>query len=200
MARRKFEAEIPEGTHVGLSKDTDGAYRGHLFDNSTNKLVGHAELFDSEGELTDWGSSLEGTHCYGHPEDYAASREFEERDAELASAVGNLLIALGIFAAPHVKRWWGNQAQPLVMAAWKKAVRRHGGGGQTAADDSSATAPSTSRAFDGTILIEPVGPRVRMTAREVEDRLLAALLARRFSDEQLRLLRDTLIVSRRRVV
>lgn len=50
MAKKRFDVEVPDGQHLGFSRDTDGAYRAHLFDDETNDLVGHAELFEPEDD------------------------------------------------------------------------------------------------------------------------------------------------------
>jgi hypothetical protein len=45
VARKRFDVEVPDGQHLGFSRDTVGARRAHLFDDENNDLVGHAELF-----------------------------------------------------------------------------------------------------------------------------------------------------------
>ncbi|GAA1470520.1 DUF2510 domain-containing protein [Microbacterium thalassium] len=42
---KRFRAEIPDGTHLDVSRDTTGAYRGTLRDEE-NRLVGHVELHE----------------------------------------------------------------------------------------------------------------------------------------------------------
>ncbi len=44
--RKRLDVEIPDGTHLDVSRATDGAYRGTLRDDKTNKLVGHATLHE----------------------------------------------------------------------------------------------------------------------------------------------------------
>lgn len=44
MTFQRFDAEVPVGTHLDVSRDSEGAFRGLLRDDNNN-LVGHAELF-----------------------------------------------------------------------------------------------------------------------------------------------------------
>jgi len=116
MVRQNFEVEVPDGMHLGFARDGDGALRGLLFDDDTNDLVGHAKLFEPEGDWSDKPDQSE----------YLATRSAEEDEliAQSAAALAALVI-LGIeIAAPHVKRWWRNQAAPAVRATRARVKSR----------------------------------------------------------------------------
>jgi hypothetical protein len=53
VAKKRFDVEVPDGQHLGVSRGTDGAYRAHLFHDDTNELVGHAELFEVDEDEAD---------------------------------------------------------------------------------------------------------------------------------------------------
>ncbi len=58
--RKKFEVEIPDGTHLDFSRDTHGARRGTLRDDVNNDLVGQAELFEVDDDWDeDWDEDSE---------------------------------------------------------------------------------------------------------------------------------------------
>lgn len=40
--RMPFEPIVPEGHHLGASRTVDGAVTGHIFEDGTNELKGHA--------------------------------------------------------------------------------------------------------------------------------------------------------------
>ncbi len=111
-----YRVKHKEGTHLGSSQDTPGTFRGTLFDNE-NRLVGHAEL-----EKVD-----ESEYKY----DYLYDAPLEQQDAELspemqqlAQAMGELLAAATMYVfteyvAPPVKRWWQNEAEPILKEKWQ---------------------------------------------------------------------------------
>ena len=124
----------------------------------------------------------------------AREREEEERkreaQAELVADVVRLLVAA---AAPHAKRFWDAKARPFVEARRaKKAAKR--------ADNAAAKPPIVVEASvvdSGRALAaaEQVY-RADMSSAEAQARYLAALVARAFSDEQMKLVFNANIVDR----
>lgn len=118
MARKRFDVEIPEGQHLGFSRDTDGAYRAHLFDDQTNDLVGHAELFEGDTDETRT-PRVE----YIYVSDSEPSRGHDLSDEELEETIEALLnlalivTMLAIKAAPHIAGWWRGTAVPTLKLA-----------------------------------------------------------------------------------
>lgn len=118
MPRERFDVEVPEGTHLGASRDTDGAYRAHLFDDDTNGLVGHAELFDPVKDEAEPPSDPSPVFVY--IDDGRATEAQAREPSEVEKLLGNLLL-LGVLVAvekakPHVKAWWTDQARPAMSA------------------------------------------------------------------------------------
>ncbi|QYF89575.1 hypothetical protein [Arthrobacter sp. PAMC25284] len=216
MAKKRFDVEVPDGQHLGFSRDTDGAYRAHLFDNETNDLVGHAELFEPDED--DAGSP---NIQYVYVSDPGAAEGRELTDEELAEAL-EALVRLGIIvatlaaaAAPHVKRWLHYIAIPTMKSTSDNALLAM----KSASDTALLTMKSTWNRFIGTRNVErgaapaemvpatePVRAdsstelevafqdyRARMGSAEARERFVGALLARAFSEEQMRMLRNAKI-------
>ncbi|KIS28684.1 hypothetical protein TV39_04720 [Arthrobacter sp. SPG23] len=210
MARKRLDVEVPDGQHLGFSRDTDGAYRAHLFDNETNGLVGHAELFEPAKDESD-SPYIE----YVYVSDSRPKEGRELADKELDEAL-EALVRLGIIvaaaAAPHVKRWWQGRAIPGLKSAGNTALLAV----KSTSDNTLLTVKSTWNRFTGTRkpersdapvemvpAAEPVREdsstelevafkdyRARMSSEEARQRFVVALLARAFSEEQMRMLRN----------
>jgi len=212
MVTRRFDVEVPDGQHLGFSRDTDGAYRAHLFDDDTNRLVGHAELREpDEDEPGEPGA-------YGPGSGGSEARELTpEEIAQALEALATLVLvvaSLAHAAAPHVRRWWKG------TAVASRAARARGRSVARSSKDQAVNAlRSTWRRFDPTRRLHGTGEndvvtteesrrtaatstelevafrdyRTRMSSAEAQERFVAALLAKAFSDEQMRLLRDVTI-------
>lgn len=214
MARERFDVEVPDGQHLGFSRDTDGAFRAHLFDDATNGLVGHAELFIPGDDDFD---SLNPPYVYSPDSGRAADQELTPEEAEAIEALIRLAImvtALAIrAAAPHVAKWWqsaipamksagdialltaksvGNNAVLTVRSTWSRITRT----GEVASEHVSAEMVSTDEtvAMGSTDLALAFRDcRASMSSEEARNRFVAALVARAFSDEQFRMLRNVQI-------
>jgi len=206
--RKRFDVEIPDGQHLGFSRDTDGAYRAHLFDNATNDLVGHAELFEPEEGVDssdEWHtySSDSSTRDHEFQLDEETTKQLEELGELLGELVVLGIIAAAKTAAPHLKKWWNSHVIPAIASAPGKiksarsrAIRRRKAhhpepvpeNGLLLADP----APDFRRVDD---VLEAL--KVKMSSAEARERLAAALIAREFYDEQMRLLCNARIVDDR---
>ncbi|MBI9047100.1 MAG: hypothetical protein JEZ06_21620 [Anaerolineaceae bacterium] len=126
MSQRKqsgpvYRPILKEGTHLSSSNDTDGAFRGNLLDDNTNKPVANAE----------WVKVDESEDVCDYPYDYQENqkmRELSPEDQELAELIGEAIgevIAAGTiyilteYVAPPVKHWWQNNAVPTMKEKWK---------------------------------------------------------------------------------
>lgn len=215
MARERFDVEVPDGQHLGVSRDTDGAFRAHLFDDKTNGLVGHAELFAPGDDDMDW-LNRPCTHSPGGGA--TGNRELTPEEAEAIEALvrlGIIVAALAVkAAAPHVARWW-HSAIPAIKSAGSNALLSAKSVGNNTVLTMQSTWSRLTRASE--VAGEPVSPkevsavetagigsstelalafqdcRARMSSEEARNRLVAALVARAFSEEQSRLLRDVQI-------
>ncbi len=215
MARQRFDVEVPDGQHLGFSRDTDGALRAHLFDDETNGLVGHAELFAPGDDDMDWLNPP----CTHSPDGGAAgNRELTPEESEAIEALvrlGIIVAALAVkAAAPHVARWW-HSAIPAIKSAGSNALLTAKSVGNNTVLTMQSTWSRLTRASE--VASEPVplkevpavetagmGPstelalafqdcRARMSSEDARNRLVAALVARAFSEEQFRLLHDVQI-------
>ncbi|NTW39432.1 MAG: hypothetical protein HGA44_06015 [Cellulomonadaceae bacterium] len=213
MVRRRFDVEVPDGQHLGFSRDTDGAYRGHLFDDATNRLVGHADLLEPEED--EWDSDA---YPYGSGSPDPEARELTpEEIAQALEALAILVLVVASIAsaaAPHVRRWWAGAAisaraagakgrsvarasrDHLVDAArstWGRVARTRKTGKAAASETVTTNESERSAATSTELQVAFHDYRARMSSTEARERFVAALLAKAFSDEQMRLLRNVTI-------
>lgn len=195
MARENFDVEVPEGSHLGFSRDTDGAYRAHLFDDETNELVGHAELFEPDAN-SDAGSTMAPDPVFIYVDNERSDSRADDTEVQDVLAA---LALLGIIvaaqkAAPHLKRWWNARALPFLKNARSKLSRMHKPNGsrivqaEVPALDESAPAGSAQA-----VLSALDEYRRSMSSAEARERFIAALVARLFSEQQFSLLREARI-------
>lgn len=191
MARENFDVEIPAGTHLGFSRDTGGAYRAHLFDDATNELVGHAELFEPESD----GHRSEQEYVYVNSHQSAA----REDETELADALSALAL-LGIIVAaqkatPHVKEWWNAKALPFLKDQRARLSRSTRDEREFPAIHAAVVEPAPAATHDVFAALDEY--RASMSSAEARERFIAALVARLFSERQLQLLRNARIEDER---
>jgi hypothetical protein len=114
-----------EGVHLAPSHDSAGAYRGILFDDEKNQLVGHAEwekVDESEIER-EYKSEYKYDHSHDDQEDeqrLALEAEEEKRAQLMAQAIlAGAAYVLANHVAPTVQNWWENKALPTMKEKWK---------------------------------------------------------------------------------
>ena len=96
---------VPAGTHLGYSKGGNGTYRAMLFEDGTNRLLGPAELIERDDYYASCDTGLA-------PEiDVAPAPWLSEEEAKQLAEV---LLAVGVWAAPHVKRLWDERRARTV--------------------------------------------------------------------------------------
>lgn len=188
MIRELMIVERPEGTHLSQASTSDG-YSALARDDRTNELTTHARLYPVGEDET--GLQPDPLPVLGLGAEEYESDALAETPSAMQMLVGALVIVGALEAgrrlAPHAKRWWDELALPTaVTSTWHKVVRARG------TDDSPATdeSPSPPSQEQVVLLAEP---DISMSGTEARDRLAAALLARLFSDEQLRILRSARI-------
>lgn len=195
MPRERFDVEVPEGTHLGVSRDTDGAYRAHLFDDDTNGLVGHAELFQPADDDTEPAEDPSPIYVYITDDDHDYAEEQDQEPSETEKLVAALLL-LGALkavekAAPHLRQWWTEHALPALQAkrARLAGARARRANRRTAPAE---TAPAT-RQSSQEVVAALDAYKASMSSDEARARFVAALTARLLSDQQLAILRDARI-------
>jgi hypothetical protein len=184
-----YEPIVPEGQHLGKSHEVDEAVTGHLFDDATNQLQGHAAWqWVDEPEEDDFSPD----YAYEPP------RELTPEERELARQMAELIMAgivAGVIAAaPHVQRWWNTSAVPIAKSTWKRISVRNATKKSAAAKSSSPS--DQSRFVAPTTGADPVvrSPKILMSAAEWKNRFRAMAAAGAFADEQKRILSNAQIV------
>ena len=92
-----------EGTHLADSNDTEGAYRGNLLDDETNKPVGNSEWIKVDD------SELE--------EKYGCETSIIGELLKAAACVGTTVLLTDV-VIPKSKEVWTQQIGPFVSRKW----------------------------------------------------------------------------------
>lgn len=183
------------GTDYGRSRDGDGTESPNLFLPGARGVKAHAKIRDIDKDDDVRLSDPEPVYIY--VDDESLGDTATEESSELGEALGALLVLGVIFAAqkaaPHLKRWWSDQALPFLKKTRAKLSRAPRAGSQVVAAESSALAEFAPAASSREVFAALDEYRASMSSTEARDRLVAALVARLFSEEQLRLLRNARI-------
>ncbi|MGW2269638.1 hypothetical protein [Streptomyces yangpuensis] len=192
MVRKRVEIEYEEGMQLGRSRDGDGASSPNLFTPGSKGVKGQVKIYDiDEGEgdsLTDTPPVLHVAGEYG-----ADSRVRERLEPEEIVELLVILVEAAERAAPHLKRWWNHQVRPFVKSTRSRLARTRKGESRAITPESSALVESVSSEDSQELVAELEGYRVTMRGAEARERFVAALVARLFSEEQLRILRNARI-------
>ena len=168
----------------------------------------HQNLYDTEGRLkgnarfvpVDEGQEdpIIVTETVYVPAEERLSKT-QEMVTEIISSVIVKLIEDGVqVAKPHVQRWWNETAVPFAKAKakdWKHrrssryAEKAPQGVEEIVIDDVISSSEESS-----SISILQADERPTMSSAEAQARLLAAVAARAYSDEQLRMVSDSQII------
>jgi hypothetical protein len=170
--------EYPDDLTPGQSKD--GGLHHNLYD-SQGRLVDHARFIpdDESEEDTPTEASSPSFDSHGCGCEYEShSRAGERLDPEEMVEVLVSLIKAAEWVAPRLKRWWNGQALPFMKStrsrlAWNRM-------------DDGREVPVEEPAYEAIADLER--NRVSMSGEEAAARSAAALMARLFSDEQMRIL------------
>ncbi|MEJ8652676.1 hypothetical protein WKI65_32580 [Streptomyces sp. MS1.AVA.3] len=174
---------VPKGADLSQSRRTSGAHRGLTRDPGTNKLA-HAEIFlkrkNETDSLTDSPPALDNTY-----EDALNSRSRDELEELLVA-----LVFLVKETAPHLKKWWNDQAFPFVKSTRERLTRTRKANSQAAPTESTTLMESRPSEASPEVILNLEGDRVRMSSAEARERFAVALMAKIFSEEQMRMLRN----------
>lgn len=208
MASIKGRYEYSDELTPGQSKD--GGLHQNLYDEQGN-LVGHAVFIPDDEDEDDWLTSSPPLFCDHADEPNAEDEELAELQALLAALV--LLGALKAVekTAPHLRRWWRNQALPFIKSTRKKLARAHKAEGEAAEGETAdgdvddlieclpsmlVDAPPESATESSREVVTALEEyRASMSSAEARERFVAALgarllseKARLFSEEQMAVL------------
>ena len=176
---------VPEGTHLGYSKDNSGRYRALLFEDGTNKMVGPPELVEVEDDDND-----EPEYTY-EPVPITPSSDSDE-EPTLGEIVALAVVVAGIAgvikAAPHVIRWWQEKALPSLARTWNRLVDPRGETStvQPAPTELEALSETAAEDFSTAVDFAIQDNRTPMSTAEAERRLAAMLAAAAFIAQQMR--------------
>ena len=177
----QFEVNVPDGQHLAVARDANGAMRGLLFDDKTNRLVGHADLYP----VGDNASRAAGRV------DPAPARQLSPAERELL----NQLIELGVYltsegvkwVAPRIKTWFVGTVLPAMKTTVKKLQDKSTPPEEAELRRITITDETVVASVTGAELAA-VEPEVTMTSTEFLQRFSALRAAKAFEDEQWRLL------------
>lgn len=161
----------------------------------------HQNLFDDDGHLRGSARFVPSGESEAEPlvvtetvyitiEERRRTREEEEFQEVINNIVDELIRRGAAWALPIAQRWWQEVARPAVDVRRAK-LRDRFSRRRTRTEMAGYGAPESAQALD---VAESVDERMKMSAGEAQARYLAALAARAFSDEQLRLVNDAEIV------
>ena len=193
VIREKMWVERPTGTHLSQAS-LHGGFSTLARDDETNELETHATLFPITNEDDDGEAAAGDVYItnYYVADDASSSRELTDEERELLE---NLVVLAALMAAqvlgPRIKTLWNDRALPSIRRRWSAArtPRRRRG---RKAEVEVVTAASQEPAIMDIVAAVP-DEQVNMTSAEARERFLAAMRAREFSDEQLRILRSARI-------
>jgi hypothetical protein len=184
--------EYPDDLTPGQSKD--GGLHQNLY-NSNGRLVDHGTFFPDDEKETIADSP---PVIINITNEYTADSQEEEPSGE--AIIAALVLISAIAAAPYIKNWWNNQAFPFIKSAWNSLTGTRETENRVApvelatfiesAQATTVDAPSKSSREVIAALTEY---RSSMSSAEARERFIAALMARLFSEEQLRLLSNARI-------
>ncbi|MDF2846953.1 MAG: hypothetical protein K0R97_935 [Oerskovia sp.] len=198
----RYEANIPDGQHLGNSSKDSGAQSGLLFDDETGHMVGHAtwrRVEDPEPGEGAWGDPLAGPHD-------TRTQEQRDADAEFARLLAELLVALAIqgaiAAAPHVKRFWGTTLVPglKVLRERLSSIRLPWFTLGATSAKRALEFEAASEVVSSQLAVVDAEPALAMTKSEWDARVTAMLEAEAFRDEQFDILRRATIIDPKMIV
>jgi hypothetical protein len=163
-------------------------------DPDTNQ-VGQAEIFLKENEPDPVAAYPQGRLDSDWHESEARAQERREN----AEFVAEVLVQIGFRvvekAAPHVRKWWYEQALPAAKAKWNDQALPSVKSKWSSVVRSRTRDRRAEVAEDLQEVVTVSGDqRTTMSGAEARKRFTAALMARIYSDEQLRLVRNARVV------
>lgn len=192
MARQAGYYEWDDDLTPGKKKE--GGWHQNLYD-TEGRLKGSARFVPVDDDQED---PIVVTETMYVPADERLSKT-QEMVADIIASVIVKLIEDGAKAAtPRVKRWWNETAVPFTKEKTYSWKRRHTARHSEKKPQSvegiviDNVASSTEDSSSATIM--PTNERPVMSSAEAQARLLAAVAARTYSDEQLRMVSGSQII------
>lgn len=163
-------------------KKREGGLHQNLFDREGH-LKGSARFIPDDGSDPDPAVIYEPVYMYNDAYSRERERQREEK-AELAAKVVRELIVL---AAPHAKRMWIEKARPAIAARRGRRADRKAARKALEAAKKPVVVEGTVVRSPQELAVAPEESRPEMTSAEAQARYLAAMAAKAFSEEQMKL-------------
>jgi hypothetical protein len=185
MPKKKMMVEWDDGADLSQSRKKPGNYSPLTRDGDNN--LGHVVLsdVDDDEDEDDWESDPE-------PTDDTDESEPQAEDLLVALAVLGVIVAAGK-AAPYLKRWWTDRAVPFLKKSRKRLSKDRRAGDQVSVEEYFMLPHAASKKSSQEVFAALDEYRASMSSAEARERFVAALVARLFSEEQLRVLRNARI-------
>ena len=192
MARQAGYYEWDDDLTPGKKKE--GGWHQNLYD-TEGRLKGNARFVPVDEDQED---PIIVTETVYVPAEERLSKT-QEIVADIISSVIVKLIEDGVqVAKPHVQRWWNETAVPFAKAKaknWKhRRSSRHAEKAPQGVEEIVIDDVTSSSEESSFISILQADERPTMSSAEAQARLLAAVAARAYSDEQLRMVSDSQII------
>jgi len=129
-------------------------------------------------------------YVYEEPEPPRSSKEQEEWDAFVQQVVRELLTVAVVYGAPIAKRLWLERFRPAIQARSERRRARRSLRRQRRADKKNTAAEAKVADLSADIASVAQEFKFNMTSSEAQARYLVALAAKRFADEQMRLVAE----------
>jgi hypothetical protein len=197
MPGRMMWVSWEDGAELSSSRKSPGDH-SPLTRDAENRL-GHVVLSD----IDDDDEPGAGASPLGPSDHYEYSHPGEDRRSSVSDVVAEVLAKVAAehlddvveAVKPHVARWWNDQARPAIRSAATTTRNRFRRAASRAADDGQPSPCEEATTGDSTTEMKTAGEGVTvLTTVEAEQRLTAALVARAFSDEQIRTVLDARVV------
>lgn len=192
MARQAGYYEWDDDLTPGKKKE--GGWHQNLYD-TEGRLKGSARFVPVDDDQDD---PIVVTETMYIPADERLSKTQEMATDIIASVIVKLIEDGARAATPRVKRWWNETAVPFAKEKTNGWKRRHTARHSEKKPQSvegiviDNVASSTEESSSATIM--PTDERPVMSSAEAQARLLAAVAARAYSDEQLRMVSGSQII------
>lgn len=166
----------------------EGGLHQNLFDDE-GKLKGSARFVPVDEDLSD---PLVVTETVYIPVEERRKSKEEEELEDAVSELISVLFRVGVeIAKPHVQHWWRESFRPFVGRQWSRLQKRSA---QSLGSVPAVETAQESMSELSTDLVLQDTERPRMSSAEAQARMLAAIAAQAFSDEQMRLVNNAEIV------
>jgi hypothetical protein len=192
MARQAGYYEWDDDLTPGKKKE--GGWHQNLYD-TEGRLKGSARFVPVDDDQED---PIVVTETMYIPADERLSKTQEMATDIIASVIVKLIEDGAKAATPRVKRWWNETAVPFAKEktnGWKRRhTARHSEKKPQSVEGIVIDDVASSTEESSSAMIMPTDERPVMSSAEAQARLLAAVAARAYSDEQLRMVSGSQII------